>query len=137
MFRNSLLRSLVCAACAVFLSALSVLAQNSPNGAPVQGVPQDRSTVIATVVITTGNTFQQVLASIIGTTNYRAWLMIQNNNASDNCWIFPGTVANATKATSMLLLPGGSYSRAWPFVPSDVIAATCANNNDTLYLETQ
>lgn len=101
---------------------------------PVQGAPQDRATVNGSVVITTGNTFQTILSAV--TNNSRKALTIQNNNASDSCWVFVGA-ATPTKATSILLLAGGSYARYWPFVPSDVIQATCATSSDTLYVDTQ
>jgi hypothetical protein len=111
-------------------------AQNAGGGAtPVSGQAVNRSTLNSSVTITTGNTFQTVLASNLGTSTQRQALTIENNNASDSCWIYIG--ATATKATSMLLLPGGSYTRYWPFVPSDAIQATCASNSDTLYVDNQ
>lgn len=110
----------------------------------VSGKPINRSTVNDSVTITTGNTFQQVLPSNFGTTVQRQALTLENNNASDSCWIAFGTVsgtaitaANATKAESILLLAGGSYTRYWPFVPSDAFVATCATSSDTLYLDVQ
>jgi hypothetical protein len=92
------------------------------------------------VTITTGNTFQTVLAKVSGGI-LRHSLTIENNNTNtDNCWIMFGigvTAANATAAKSIMLLPGGSYTRYYPYVPSDEIEATCAGNSDTLYLDTQ
>lgn len=83
--------------------------------------------------ITTGNTFQTILGAA---TDPRRSLTIQNNNTNgDNCWVFLGSGA-ATKARAILLTPGGSYSRFTPYVPSDVVQATCASNSDTLYVET-
>lgn len=118
---------------------------NTMTAAPaVSGAPVNRSTVNGSVVIATGNTFQQVLASNFNTTTQRQALTIENNNATDNCWISFGTIAgvtitaaNAAKASSILLLPGGSYTRYWPFVPSDAIQATCASSADTLYVDVQ
>jgi hypothetical protein len=111
-------------------------AQN--QGAPVQGVVINRATVNSSVTITTGNTFQQVLPSTFGTKTVRQALTIQNNNTStDNCWLFLGTTANATKATAMLLQPGQAYTRYWPFVPSDAIQVTCASTSDTVYADAQ
>src|SRR6202035_1060263 len=100
-------------------------AQNgNTQGAPVTGVPINRSTVNGSVAITTGNTFQTILSSNLGTTTQRQALTIQNNNkTTDNCWIFLGS-GTATKATSILLTPGLPYQRYFPFVPSDAIQAT-------------
>lgn len=92
-------------------------------------------TVNGSVVIATGNTFQTVLAAITGFTQRRS-LTIQNNNATDSCWVFIGS-GTATKGTSILLLAGGSYTRYYPYLPSDAIQATCATSSDTLYLDTQ
>jgi len=112
-------------------------AQTSP-GTTVQGTVINRATVNSSVTITTGNTFQQALASTLGTTTQRQSLTIQNNNTStDNCWVFFGATASATKATSALLQPGQAYTRYWPFVPSDAIQVTCASTNDTMYVENQ
>lgn len=88
-----------------------------------------------TVVITTGNTFQTVLTAIT-LNNQRRSLTIQNNNATDSCWLFIGA-GSATKPTSILLLAGGSYTRYYPYIPSDVIQATCATSSDTMYVDTQ
>ena len=98
----------------------------------VQGVPIQRSTVNASATITTGNTFQTVLAATIT----RKALTIENNNATDSCWLFIGS-GSAAKGTSILLLAGGSYVRYWPYVPNDALQATCASNNDTLYIDYQ
>lgn len=122
----------VLAACCFLLFAGTAHAQTQ-----VQGVVINRATVNDSVTIATGNTFQQVLASIVSTTTPpRQSLTIQNNNTStDNCWVFFGTTANATKATSILLQPGEAVTRYWPFVPSDAIQATCASTSDTLYVD--
>ena len=119
--------------------------QGNGSGTAVSGTPINRSTLNSSVTITTGNTFQTVLGSNYGTSTIRSALTIENNNASDNCWITFGktsggaliTAANAAKGTSILLLPGGSYIRYWPYVPNDEIEATCASNSDTLYVEVQ
>lgn len=114
-----------------------------PPGVSVSGEPLNRSTKVTAVTITTGNTYQTILAAQDSSTQ-RQSLTIENNNALDNCWISFGvisgtivTAANAAKATSILLLPGGSYTRFWPLVPSDAIQATCAANSDTLWLDNQ
>jgi hypothetical protein len=98
--------------------------------------PQQRTTVNGSVVIATGNTFQTALAAPTGGAR-RLSLTIQNNNATDSCWIYIGATASATKGTSILLLAGGSYTRYYPYIPADNIAATCASTSDTLYVDTQ
>lgn len=123
---------------ALFGFVLSAHAQSpQPNqGTPVSGIAINRSTLNSSATITTGNTFQTILAVISGTSTQRQSLTIQNNNAVDSCWLFIGA-GSATKATSMLLLAGGSYTRYWPYVPSDAIQATCATTADTLYVDIQ
>lgn len=101
------------------------------SGAYAQSRPINAPTLPGSVVITTGNTFQTVL-----TAKNRQSLTIQNNNATDSCWVFIGA-GSATKGTSILLLAGGSYTRYFPFIPNDAIQATCASNSDTLYVDTQ
>lgn len=90
------------------------------------------------VTIATGNTFQQIIAVLAAPPAIRRSLTIENNNTNtDNCWVFIGATASATKATSILLQPGGSYTRYYPYVPSDNIAATCATTADSLYVDVQ
>jgi uncharacterized membrane protein YoaK (UPF0700 family) len=128
-------RTLLASAALVFASGL----------AQAQNFSSDLPTINGSVTIVTGNTFQQVLAATTFTVDQqRKSLTIENNNISDNCWIAFGavggvaiTAANATKAESILLLPGGSYQRYFPYVPSDAIIGTCASNSDTLYIDTQ
>ena len=98
---------------------------------------QNLGTVNGSITIATGNTFQQAIAALAAGTARRS-ITIQNNNTNgDNCWIFIGATASATKGTSILLGQGGSYQRYYPYVPSDNIAATCATSSDTLYVDTQ
>jgi hypothetical protein len=97
----------------------------------------DAATTNGSISITAGNTFQQALAALGLPPAQRRSLTIENNNASDSCWIYIGATASATKAISILLLPGGSYTRYYPYVPSDNIAATCATTADTMYIDTQ
>lgn len=117
------MKRLLIASLFLALSCISALAQTVAT------------TTNSSAVITVGNTFQTVLAAITQT-NQRRSLTIQNNNAADSCWIFIGSGA-ATKATSMVFFPGGSYTRYYPYVPSDVIQATCASTSDTLYIDIQ
>lgn len=94
-------------------------------------------TTNSAVTITTGNTFQTILAPA----SSRRSITIQNNNTStDSCWIEFGsgvTAANATKAKSIELLQGQAYTRYYPYLPLDEIEGTCTNNSDTIYVDTQ
>lgn len=103
------------------------------------------------VKITTGNTFQ----SVQGANNARRSLTIQNNNASDNCYVntdgsvIAGNTTSTTVTTSdskvsmtaaqasILLLPGGSYTRYYPYTDGGPIVVTCAANTDSLYVGMQ
>lgn len=134
MIAKSLFASVLIGLCLVG----SAPAQAPVTGAPVQGVAQYRGTTNGSVSIATGSTFQSVLASLIGTSTVRQSLTIQNNNINtDNCWVFIGPNAGATKGTSILLAPGASYTRYFPYVPNDNISATCATTADTVYVDTQ
>ena len=149
-------------ALAFCLVGMSALAQNGVDtGVAVRGAVQNRGTLNSSAKIATGNTFQTVLVaqsaatSSAGTTTQRQALTIENNNVSDNCWLVIGTtqitsgtttlstnvtIAGATitaQQASIVLLPGGSYTRYWPFVPSDAVYATCANTGDSLYVDNQ
>lgn len=118
------------AAFALFAAALSF--------GPARAQVTDASTTNASVSITAGNTFQSVLAAVGAPPAIRRSLTVQNNNTNtDNCWVFVGPNASATKATSILLAPGASYTRYYPYVPSDNISATCATTADTLYVDIQ
>jgi hypothetical protein len=75
----------------------------------------------------------------------RRSLTIQNNNGNatceaasncDYCWVFIGA-GTASEAKSIELGATEAYTRFYPYVPSDVIQATCASNSDTLYVDTQ
>ena len=95
----------------------------------------NRNTINGSVTVATGNTYQVLL-----TANQRWSVTIQNNNTTDSCWIQFGvgvTAANATKAKSIVLLPGGSWQRYYPYVPSDEIEGTCTTTSDTIYVDTQ
>jgi hypothetical protein len=128
-----------CAALLLISFSGGAFAQSTQaTGVPVTGEVVNRSTLNSSVTVTTGNTFQQALASNITGAKERQALTVQNNNTStDNCWVFLGTTASATKATSILLGPGQAYTRYWPFVPSDAVQVTCASNSDTVYVDNQ
>jgi hypothetical protein len=99
--------------------------------------------------ITTGLTYQVLLPQAGG----RLSITIQNNNATDNCQIIIGGPWQAGDTTassrtvngvsltaaqaSVLLLPGGSYSRYFPYIPSDAILATCVTTGDSIYADVQ
>lgn len=103
----------------------------------VKGSASDISTVNSSGAVTTGGTFQQVFPSTIGT-NKRQSVTIQNNETgTDNCWVYIGPIASATEAKAILLTPGSSYQRYWPYVPSDQISITCSGNGDLFYADSQ
>ena len=118
--------------------------------------PVDVPTVNHSVAITTGNTYQTVLAATSSSTDYnRKSVTIQNNNTnSDNCWIEISGLISAGMTTastvtplggssmttvkaSILLSPGGSWQRYFPYVPSGAVVATCAGSGDSLYVDAQ
>jgi hypothetical protein len=101
--------------------------------------PTPAATTNGSVVITTGNIFQPILAALGAPPAQRRSLTIENNNATDSCFVFIMGVGETTPtaARSILLLPGGSYTRYFPYVPADAIQGTCASNSDTLYVDTQ
>jgi hypothetical protein len=115
---------------AATVTPLWTYAQSVVAGA---GVATPLATTNRSVTITLGSTFQTILT---GGSQRRSVTIENNNTNTDNCWLFVGS-ASATTGTGILLLPGGSYSRYWPYVPSDVIQGTCASTNDTLYVDTQ
>ncbi len=118
-------------AIALLLSTCAALAQ----GQVVRGQAQRLATTNSSVSITTGNTFQTI--TLPTPSNGLQSLTIQNNNTNgDNCWVFIGSAA-PTAAASIILGAGGSYTRYWPYIPSDVLKATCATTADTLYVDTQ
>lgn len=99
--------------------------------------PADLPTTNMSIVVTTGNTFQTILSGVVNSQNFaRRSLTIENNNAADSCWIFIGG-GTATKGKSILLTSGGSYTRYFPYIPSDPIQATCATTSDTIYVDVQ
>jgi hypothetical protein len=105
------------------------------SAAHAQASPTAIFTNNVSATIATGNTFQTVLSATVNAYSRKS-LTIQNNNSTDSCWIFIGS-GSATKATSILLLAGGSYTRYYPYVPADAIQATCATTSDTLYVDYQ
>jgi hypothetical protein len=108
---------------------------SSPNSCIPAGSSGGLTTTIRSVVIASGGTFQTVLAA----SNNRNSITIQNNNplsGTEYCYIFVGS-GNATTGTAIILGPGGSYQRYWPFIPADAIQATCTTTSDTLYVDTQ
>lgn len=113
------------------LAVLFALCVAGPAFAQTVAPTTNSSTTIAT-----GNTFQTLLAAITSNSQRRS-LTVQNNNTNgDNCWLFIGA-GGAAKATSILLGQGGSYQRYYPYVPNDVIQATCTTTADTIYVDLQ
>lgn len=125
-----------CTSTPVFAQTPSMLAATTPQ--PIK--------------ITTGNTFQVALSSVT-TSNQRRSLTIQNNNASDSCYLLIGgpwtngdTLSTSRTINSVsltgqqgaIVLPAGqAYTRYFPYVPADQILATCATAGDSLYVDFQ
>src|SRR5450631_2358823 len=63
----------------LLIAVALILASPAFAQTTVQGVPIPRTTVNKSVVITTGNTFQTVLASTVA----RKAITVENNNATD------------------------------------------------------
>ena len=119
----------------IILGALCSLALSAIFSLPVlaQAVSVPALTTGRSVTITTGTTFQTVIAA----GNYRS-LTIQNNNTNtDNCWVYVVNTGSPTTANSILLTPGAAYTRYFPYIPNGAIQATCATTADTLYADTQ
>lgn len=120
------------------LAVLAVASTLLPASAFAQVTPAATTNLSSTIV--TGNTFQGItgLALLGSPPAGRRSVTIQNNNTNaDNCWLFIGATANASKATAILLTPGGSYQRYSPYIPSDNFSITCTSTNDTFYADTQ
>ncbi len=96
-----------------------------------QPCPGNKTTITASVVIVTGGTVQSILAAL----NNKSSLTIQNNNATDSCWIQIGSSQSITEGHAIELLAGQAYTRYFPYVPADAIQGTCANNSDTMYVD--
>jgi hypothetical protein len=126
-----------CAILAALFFGLSLrLAFGQAANNPVIDAPTNNGSV----TITSGNAFQTILSAVTlvgGLPGPRHSLTIQNNNTNgDNCWLFVGT-AVASAGRSILLAQGASYTRYFPYVPSDALQGTCATTSDTLYVDTQ
>ncbi len=114
----------------------------NPSGTFVGGFAANRSTKNSSPSsITTGMTFQLILPSNTVSNTVRQRLTVNNNNLTDNCWLFlgvnTGAAVSATVSSAMLLKSGSSYIAEWPVVPSDSIWATCTTTGDILYVDTQ
>ena len=110
--------------------------------------PINAPTINGSATIANGGSFQLILAAAVPSTafpNPRHSLTIQNNNGNtDNCYVTfgsfngtPITAGNAQTSQSILLPPGGSFQRYYPFVPVDALFGMCQGTNDTIYLDTQ
>lgn len=104
--------------------------------AKAQPISTPAVTTNLSIVITAGNTFQQVMAALVPPAQRRSLTIQNNNTTTDNCWVYVGS-GSATKGASILLLPAGAYTRYFPYVPSDVIQATCASTSNTIYVDVQ
>jgi hypothetical protein len=137
------MRRWIIASIFLFASADLAAAQQSnyTPGPAFSGSVLNRSTKNSSPTsITTGGTFQQVLAStMVSNITIRQRLTINNNNLTDNCWIFLGnnTSISATVSNSILLKSGSFYIAEWPIVPADPVWATCVTTGDILYVDFQ
>jgi hypothetical protein len=112
--------------------------------------PSQRPTTNSSIKIAAGGTYQLVAAFRQSMNS----LTIQNNNpmaGSEMCYVeVSGTVlvgnilttsvlggTTTAQGASVLLPPGASYTRYYPFIPLGGIVATCTNTNDTLYVDWQ
>jgi hypothetical protein len=116
--------------------------------------PSQKPTANMSIKITTGGTFQQVAPLKQSMQS----LTIQNNNpmaGAEMCYLdvsgaIPlgallggtangvGSPAPATwQGATILLPPGASYTRYYPYIPQGPIVATCTTTNDTLYVDWQ
>jgi hypothetical protein len=129
--------SACCAALALALPSLAVAQQN-------------RGTLNYSQKITLGATYQTLRPA-----ENRWSITVQNNNASDACYVFiggtqitPGTTTTATTITvngvsmtagqaSIALSSGASWARYAPYIPNDVIYGTCATTGDSIYVDIQ
>jgi hypothetical protein len=135
----------VLAAAALFFVSLPARAQ------------QNTTTVNGSISITTGLTYQTLLPALAAGTARRS-ITVQNNNASDACYLIfgsnissqvtSGTTTTSTNLTiggntitaqkaSVLLQAGIPYQRYYPYVPSDALFVTCATTADSVYVDTQ
>lgn len=123
---------------AIFIVAAN--GQSQKTGQPVEGVTIAQGSVVVHTVIISGNTFQSILPA----NGSRGSVQIENNNATDTCWISYGfisgaaiTAGNAVKGDAVELLPGGSIGRYWPLTISEEIVGTCTGTNDTMRVDWQ
>jgi hypothetical protein len=100
-------------------------------------------------LIVAGNTYQVLQAVSVG----RRSLQVQNNNAADSCYLIVGgpwlagdTVATTrtingvsvtAKQASILLNSAISFTRYYPYIPSDQLLITCATTGDSVYADVQ
>jgi len=127
---------------AFLLAALPALAQN----------PQPIKSNNASVTITTGLTYQVLWAP---KSNYNS-VTFENNNltTTDTCYVDltglvqPGNTTATSVVTpfgvtltaaqaSIQMVPGGSYGRYYPKLPSNQIVVTCTTSGDSLYADFQ
>jgi hypothetical protein len=121
----------------------------------VRGQAQTLPSTNSSVIITTGLTYQLLLAA--STTRHS--LTIENNQTSgtDLCYILYGSnvtvVAGTTTTSSTSIVTGASsltaaqvsitigpqqaFTRYWPNIPQEAIYVTCATTSDSLYADVQ
>lgn len=105
---------------------------------PLSSTPKSKS-------IASGLTFQ-----LLADSANRRVIEIENNNttSTENCWVLVGGPWQAGDTTASvrsidgasitaskdawLLQPGGSFTRYYPYIPSDPILVTCTNAGDSV-----
>jgi hypothetical protein len=152
--RPALGRNRLAAAAALALTCSSALAPARAQNIQALDLPTTNNSQ----TIATGNTYQQLLPALaFGVDSARKSLTVQNNNASDSCYLIigsiggqvvGGTTTTSTNVTingktltaqqaSILLTTGVPYTRYLPAIPSDALFVTCANAGDSVYVDVQ
>lgn len=105
---------------------------NGNNPFPITtNVQGAQTTTNNSIVIGTGNTFQQIMPA---NTARKALTLVNNNSNGDTCWIYIGG-GSASKNASIPLAQNSQYFRNTGPIPGDVIQATCTTSADTLYAD--
>lgn len=106
------------------------------SGGTATLTPSGASQTDYSTTITTGGTFQQLIAS----SATRKSLEVQNVCAvagnctavTNKCYVFIAASGTPSTANSVVLNPGDYYLRDAGVIPTDAIQATCAGNSDKI-----
>lgn len=102
-----------------------------------QTYPAPKSSTNNSITIDTGNTFKQILPDLAPGVSRQSLTIENNNTNNDLCWINVTGDTSPAKASSMLLVPGGSYTRYYPYIPANKIFGTCTTTGDSIYADQQ